>query len=176
MQKNLSFHNKMVFVVFILLIFKIDASAQEQKSLFWSHVRIGGGIGLSFGNGFFSGTLAPSAIYDFNEQFSMGIGLNGTYNTSKDFYKSSIIGGSILALYNVIPQLQISAEFEELYITRIYDSSLALSDDRYSTPALFFGAGFSQKNLTFGMRYDVLYDSNKSVYASAFVPFVRVYF
>ena len=176
MQRELCLQNKIVLVILLLMFFRIDVSAQDQKSSFWSHVRIGGGIGLSFGNGFFSGTLAPSAIYDFNDKFAMGVGLNGTYNTSKDFYRSSIIGGSILGLYNVIPQLQISAEFEELYVTRIYDSSLALNDDRYSTPALFFGAGFRQRNLTFGMRYDVLYNKGESIYASAFMPFVRVYF
>ena len=176
MQIKNTLQNKIVHIILLLLIFKIDASAQDQEPSFWSHVRIGGGIGLSFGSGFFSGTLAPSAIYDFNEKFAMGLGLNGTYNTSEDFYRSSIIGGSILGLYNVIPQLQISAEFEELYINRVYDNSLALEDDRYSTPALFFGAGFRQNNLTFGMRYDVLYDELKSIYASAFVPFVRVYF
>lgn len=176
MQKKHSFQNKMILVILLLLIFKIDAVAQDYKPSFWSHVRIGGGIGLSFGSGFFSGTLAPSALYDFNEKFSLGLGLTGTYNTSKDFYKSSIIGGSILGLYNVIPQLQISAEFEELYVNREYDNSLLNPDESYSTPALFFGLGFRQKNITFGMRYDVLYDNYKSVYASAFVPFMRIYF
>jgi hypothetical protein len=176
MQKKQSLQNKMILVILLTLIFKIEASAQGQEPSFWSHVRIGGGIGLSFGSGFFSGTLAPSAIYDFNEQFSMGLGLTGTYNTSKDFYKSSIIGGSILGLYNVIPQLQISAEFEEVYVNRKYDNSQIYPDESYSNPALFFGAGFRQNNLTFGMRYDVLYDEYKSVYASPFVPFVRIYF
>ena len=167
---------KIVLVFLVLLMFKIDATAQEQKSPFWSHVRLGGGIGLSFGSEFFSGTLAPSAIYDFNDKFSMGLGLSGTYNTSKDFYTASIIGGSILGLYNVIPQLQISVEIEELYTFRKYDASVLLSDERYSNTALFFGLGFRQNNITFGMRYDVLYSDFKSVYASAFVPFVRVYF
>jgi hypothetical protein len=176
MRKKFSLQNKMVVVILLLLIFKMDAFAQDQKSLFWSHVRIGGGLGLSFGNEFFSGTLAPSAVYDFNEKFSMGLGLTGTYSTSKDFYKSSIIGGSILGLYNVIPQLQISAEFEELYVTREYESSLLNPNESYSTPALFFGLGFRQNNITFGIRYDVLYDEFKSVYASAFVPFMRIYF
>ncbi len=176
MQKKLSLKNKIVLVILLLLIFKVDASAQDQKSPFWSHVRIGGGIGLSFGSGFFSGTLAPSAVYEFNEKFSAGLGLTGTYNTSKDFYKSSIIGGSILGLYNVIPQLQISAEFEEVYVNRKYDSSVVLEDESYGNPALFLGAGFHQQNVTFGMRYDVLYDVKRSIYASPFVPFVRIYF
>ena len=150
-------------------------NAQDQKSQFWSHVRIGGGIGLSFGDGFFSGTLAPSAIYDFNDKFSLGVGLNGTYNKEKNFYESTIVGGSILGLYNVIPQVQISTEFEQLHVSRSYDNSLFLNDT-YWQPALFLGAGFRQNNFTIGLRYDVLYDTAKSVYASAYVPFVRVYF
>ena len=43
--------------------------------------------------------------------------------SEKDLYRSTIIGGSILGFYNVIPQLQISAEFEELHVTRNYDMS-----------------------------------------------------
>jgi len=58
---------------------------------------------LSFGDGFFSGTLAPSAIYDFNEQFSAGIGLNGTYDSLKNQYNSRVVGRSVLALYKVFP-------------------------------------------------------------------------
>ncbi|MGY8886731.1 MAG: alpha-ketoglutarate decarboxylase, partial [Flavobacteriales bacterium] len=92
------------------------------------------------------------------------------------FYTASIIGGSILGLYNVIPQLQISVEIEELYTFRKYDASVLLSDERYSNTALFFGLGFRQNNITFGMRYDLLYSDFNSFYASAFVPFVRVYF
>ena len=176
MKLNIAFRIRIILTILFLTIFNTVAISQDQNSSFWSQVRIGGGIGLSFGNGFFSGTLAPSAIYDFNEKISMGLGLNGTYNTQKNFYKSSIIGGSVLGLYNVIPQLQISGEFEELYVTRNYDSSIGFPDDKYTYPALFLGVGFRQNHFTIGLRYDVLYDADKSIYASGFAPFVRVYF
>lgn len=176
MFKNLYNYCQYVLLLILLVGFCSNLKAQEQKSQFWSQVRVGGGIGLSFGNGFFSGTLAPSAIYNFNEQFAMGVGLNGTYNKRKDLYSSTILGGSILSFYNPIPYVQISAEFEELHVSRNYDSLQRLSDDNYWYPALFLGAGFRQNNFTIGLRYDVLYNSSKSVYASAYVPFVRVYF
>lgn len=159
-----------------LLVLSFPIQAQNLQQSFGSKIHIGGGLGLSFGDGFFSGTLAPSAIYDFNEQFSMGFGLNGTYNKQKNLYKSAILGGSVLGLYNIIPQLQTSLEFEELHVTRTYDSSLSLQNDNYWYPALFVGIGFRQNNFTLGLRYDVLYDANKSVYANAYVPFVRIYF
>ncbi|MCH4553960.1 MULTISPECIES: alpha-ketoglutarate decarboxylase [Aestuariibaculum] len=149
--------------------------AQQSESDFWKHVRFGGGIGLSFGNGFFSGTLAPSALYEFNNNFAMGVGLNGTYNRSKDFYKSTIFGGSLIGLYSPVNSIQMSAEFEELYVSRKYDNNI-FRDDSYWYPALFLGAGYRNRNVTFGIRYDVLYDRNKSIYADPWAPFVRVYF
>jgi hypothetical protein len=159
-----------------VFIFSLLIQAQNRPQSFGSKVHLGGGLGLSFGNGFFSGTLAPSAIYVFNDQFSLGLGLNGTYNKRKNLYKSTILGGSVLGLYNVIPQLQISLELEELNVTRTYDSLLVLQNENYWYPALFFGVGFRQNNFTLGLRYDVLYDAGKSVYANAYIPFVRVYF
>jgi long-subunit fatty acid transport protein len=174
-NKLLSRLRKTLTFVF-LWVFPFLIQAQKQQQSFGSKVRIGGGLGLSFGDGFFSGTLSPSAIYDFNEQFSAGFGLNGTYNEQKDLYTSSILGGSVLGLYNVIPQLQISFEFEELHVTGTYNNSLFLQNDNYWYPALFLGIGFRQHNFTLGLRYDVLYDANKSVYVNAYIPFVRVYF
>lgn len=169
-------YSKQSCLVVFALILCLSMIAQEQKSEFWSNVRIGGGIGLSFGDGFFGATLAPSAVYDFDEKLSLGVGLTGTYNKQKNFYESTIIGGSLLGLYNIIPQLQVSAEFEELNVSRKFDSQFSNPNDNYWYPALFIGAGFRQQNFTIGIRYDVLYDSAKSVYANAYVPFVRVYF
>ncbi len=72
--------NKSLFSCSILISLSLSSLAQTQTvspaSDFWNHVRFGGGIGLSFGDGFFSGTLAPSAIYEFNQQFALGLGLN----------------------------------------------------------------------------------------------------
>ncbi len=169
------FYKRSSLMVFAVLLY-LGANAQEQKSELWSNVRVGGGIGLSFGDGFFGGTLAPSVVYDFDEKLSLGVGLTGTYNKQKNFYKSTIVGGSVLGLYNIIPQLQVSAEFEELHVTRKYDNQFSNIDNNYWFPALFVGAGFRQQNFTIGIRYDVLYDNAKSIYASAYVPFVRVYF
>ncbi|MCB0456660.1 MAG: alpha-ketoglutarate decarboxylase [Flavobacteriaceae bacterium] len=159
---------------FFSLTFSLKA--QEESFKFWDHVRFGGGLGLSFGDGFFSGTVAPSAIYEFNDQFALGVGLNGTYNSLKNTYKSTILGGSVISLFNVIEELQFSAEFEELHVNRKYESVFAVDDDNYWYPALFLGLGYRNQNFTMGIRYDVLYKAEKSIYADAWMPFVRVYF
>jgi len=179
-------HYKFTFLLLVSILSTTVSQGQDEPVSFWQNVRFGGGVGLSFGNGFFSGTLAPSAIYDFNEQFSAGVGLNGTYNTlkatSQNFgYTSTIVGGSILTLYNVIPQIQLSGEFEQLFVTRKYDvgsinTFAPVEDDNYWYPALFIGAGYRTNNVTVGIRYDVLYDERQSIYANAWAPFFRVFF
>ena len=166
--------NIILSLVFSLFITQINA--QEQTNEFWDNVRFGGGIGLSFGDGFFSGTLAPSAIYDFNDKFALGLGLNVTYNKRQDFYKSTIFGGSIISLFNPIEEIQLSAEFEELNVHRKWENNLGVEDQNYWYPALFMGVGYRSRNITFGLRYDLLYDEDKSIYVDPWAPFIRVYF
>lgn len=173
-KKGRTFNPKIIIII-ILFGFNNLLLAQQTND-FWNHVRYGGGIGLSFGDGFFSGTLAPSAVYEFNETLALGLGLNGTINNRKSFYKSTIYGGSLIGLVNIIPQLQFSSEFEQLRVNRKYDAVLNVSDDTYWSPALFLGMGYRSGNITFGIRYDVLYDEKKSIYADPWAPFVRFYF
>lgn len=173
-------HKKSLFTCALMILLSLNSSAQIQTSQsssdFWNHVRYGGGIGLSFGDGFFSGTLAPSAIYEFNRQFALGVGLNGTYNKRKDIYKSTVFGGSLIGLFNPIPEIQLSAEFEELNVSRNWDDRFARANENYWYPALFAGVGYRSRNVAVGIRYDVLYDKEKSIYADPWAPFVRVYF
>ena len=169
--------NKKIILIILVVSFSLNhLMAQQKTSYFWSHVRFGGGIGLSFGDNFFSGTLAPSVIYEFDNTFATGIGLNGTFDNQKSVYKSTILGGSLIGLFNVINELQLSAEFEQLNVHRRYHVNLNIPDDNYWSPALFLGAGYRNGHVTFGIRYDVLYDKNKSIYIDPWAPFVRVYF
>ncbi len=168
---------KHIVITFAFLIFGWNTSnAQNQQSEFWNNVRYGGGIGLNFGNGFFTGTIAPSAIYEFNDQFALGMGLNATFNNQRDVFKTTVLGGSAIGLYNIIPELQLSAEFEQLNVSRRYDIRVDLPNDNYWSPALFLGAGFRNGNVIFGMRYNVLHDDEKSIYIDPWVPFVRFFF
>ncbi len=171
----------------LLLVFFIVSSGFAQnssnnpRSNFWSHVQFGGGIGLSFGSGFFSGSLAPSGIYNFNEKFAAGVGLNFSYNTEKDFYKSYVVGTSIIGLFSPIRQLQLSTEFEQLYINRDFEEGFVDvngndPDESYFYPGLYIGVGYNTGPVTMGIRFDVLYDDEKSLYANPYNPFVRFYF
>lgn len=177
MKNTKSWYGAKIFLITLIILSVNKSWSQEKHNDFWQNVRFGGGIGLSFGDGFFSGTLAPSAIYQFNNQFAAGVALNGTYASLKNNTNATILGGSILALYNVIPEIQLSAEFEELNVSRKYKYLSSPDVTRnYWYPALFIGAGFRSNNFTIGVRYDVLFDKSESIYAGAFAPFVRVYF
>jgi len=171
------FKYKTYLFVFALLGFIMTSFSQNQEDTdnFWNHTRFGGGIGLSFGDGFFSGTISPTGIYEFNSQFAAGVGLNATYNKQDNFYKSTIFGGSLIGLFSPTEELQVSAEFEQLNVNRKFEDS-AFEDDNYWYPALFMGIGYGSGNVTFGIRYDLLYSREKSIYADAYMPFVRVFF
>jgi long-subunit fatty acid transport protein len=168
---------KLYIFLFLLLIgFSSMGQNYQSKSDFWNRVHFGGGLGLGFTNGGFNGSVSPSAIYQVNEQFATGVSLNFNYAKFNED-KLLAYGGSVLTLFNPVPFLQLSGEFEQLRINRTL-STIGLNDieDNYWSPALFLGLGYSNQNVTFGMRYDVLYDADKSIYANAWMPFVRVYF
>lgn len=176
MNAFFSINKKHVVLFTIFSFFTLVGTSQNSNNAFWENVRFGGGFGLNFGDNFFSATVAPSAIYQFNNTFAAGLGLNATFNNQKSFYKSTILGGSLIGLGNIFNALQLSAEFEQLHVNRRYNVNLNIEDDNYWSPALFLGAGYRSGNVTFGVRYDVLYNSNKSIYADPWMPFVRFYF
>lgn len=181
MKLNFFTNKKIVALLILSVFFTIPLMSQSDdekpKSPFWDHVRFGGGLGLGFGDGYFSGTIAPSAIYQFDDTFALGLGLNASYYSRKNFYKSTILGGSAIGLVNPADFLQLSVEFEELSVNRNFDENfVGNQDSNYWYPALFFGAGYRQGNFAMGIRYDVLYDEDKSIYANAWTPFVRFYF
>jgi len=175
------FHTlKITFCTFLICFFTLNSFSQESssdKSKFWSNVQYGGGIGLNFGDGFFSGALAPNAVYRFSPYVATGVGLNFSYSSQKDRFKSTVLGGSVIGLFNPYREFQISTEFEQLHVSRKFDSNFTTTlSEEYWYPALFLGAGYTTSNVTIGIRYDVLYNKDKSIYAEAWMPFVRFRF
>jgi hypothetical protein len=166
-------------IIFMLLVCLNSTLCIAQVSRngtdFSDKVRFGGSIGLGFGNNGFNGSIAPSAIYQFNNQFAAGTSLSFNYAKFDDI-KFLAYGGSILSLFNPLPQLQFSSEFEQLRINRTLYTRAINSEKNYWLPALFVGVGYSTYNVTFGLRYDLLYNDSKSIYGNALMPFVRLYF
>lgn len=171
-----SFLTKFFVLVFILL--STNNGIAQEKTDSWQKVRFGGGLGLGFNSGYFSGTISPSAVYDIDEIFSVGLGIQGSYVSQKNEYTSYIYGGSAILLINPINEIQLSAELEQLNVNVDYEHMPGFSQvtDNFWTTALFLGAGFRTQNVTVGIKYNVLHDDKKNVYDDAIIPFIRVYF
>jgi len=90
-------------------------------------------------------------------------------------------GASGIVLFNPIPEVQLSAEVEQLRVNLDVDADHFGQYEGYSkdfwNTGLFLGAGYNVvNNVTVGIRYNVLYNDNDFVYSQAWMPFVRVYF
>lgn len=168
--------------IYLTLLFSISilglclAQGNGAASDFWNRVRFGGGIGLGFANNIFNASVSPSGIYQANENFATGVGLNFNYAKFNDD-KFIAYGASFMNFYNPIPAIQLSAEMEQWRVSR-RQSGLGggTAGNNYWTSALFLGIGYSTRNVTVGLRYDVLYDDAKSIYIDPLMPFFRVYF
>ena len=180
MKKKYFLNGYKSLLAFISLFFTTITIAQQTsmppqpENQFWKNVQIGGGLGLGFGSGYTDISIAPSAIYNFNQYVALGLGLQYKYLKQKDYYASHLYGGSVIGLLNPIRQIQLSAELEQLRVNVNLEGSDSNSQNYWNT-ALFVGAGYRSGNVTIGARYNVLDDKN-SIYGSAFMPFVRVYF
>ena len=178
--------NSVIYLTFLLAIvflfgFKFEIYAQETpeiktKSDFLNHLQFGGGLGLGVGNGYADIMVAPSAIYNFNNYVSAGLGVQYNYVKQRDLYKANMYGGSVIALFNPLEELQISTELEQLRINRSFNDALGNDTQDFWNTALFVGAGYRNENVTVGVRYNVLHKDRDNIYAEAFMPFVRIYF
>ena len=155
---------------------------QYTKPTFQPRWSYGGNIGMSFWNGGTDIFLAPKAYYHLSPKFITGVGVTYIYSDGEYLtnsigglkyinYHSNSFGGGISALYRPIPFLQFSAEYEGLQTE--WRGAYA---DSYWNNAIYLGASFITGNFSFGVRYDVLYDNDKSVYGDAWTPFIGFYF
>lgn len=150
---------------------------------FWDKVRFGGGLGVGIGSGYTDIAVAPGAIYQFNRYAALGVGLQGSYVYQRNYYSTMMYGGSVIGLFNPIPQIQISAELEQLRVNLNVEERfsndypyLNYRDRDFWNTALFLGAGYQMENVTVGLRYNVLYNKKDMVYSDALMPFIRLYF
>ncbi len=165
-------------IMFCILLFNNTGGYSQQMgtSDFWQNMRYGGGLGLGVSNNAFNISLAPSALYQVNNDFATGIGLNFNYSKFDDD-RLIAYGGSLLNFFNPIPQIQLSAELEQWRVNQRIETLVAGSfEENYWFTALFLGIGYSSRNVTVGLRYDVLYDTENSIYIDPLIPFIRVYF
>lgn len=171
--------NKRYYLLFLSFLGSAFMSCYSQgygsQNQFWSQVRFGGSFGAGFGNNVVNIVAAPSAIYQFNDHFALGSNLSFNYAKFGES-RFTAYGAGIMGYYNPIRSLQFSSEFEQLRVHRSYGNNFPDLKEDYWLPVLFMGVGYSSGPVTFGIRYDVLYNENKSIYANPWMPFIRVFF
>jgi hypothetical protein len=156
-------------ILFLFLSFSL-ISFSQQRNNFWENVQFGGGFSVGFGNQTTIG-ISPSAIYNFDNGFALGAGVNYLYSEINDF-TTQVYGASLISLYQTNFGIQFSGEF---------DYNFAKQQDPFGSintnfPALHLGIAYNQGRFAVGIRYDVLFDENKSIFASPISPIVRFYF
>lgn len=171
------------FVIFVIALFYLPCFSQNQNttsnssSYFWENVEFGGAFGLNIGSDYTNVVIAPSAIYPINDYFAAGVGLQGSFVSSKDEYTSAIYGGSLIGIFNPIEAIQISLELEQLRVNRsiVTDGGDNIKDNFWNT-GLLLGAGYRVDKVTIGLRFNLLYKQTDYVYNTAMTPFIRIYF
>ena len=164
---------KVILILSIFFFGVITAQIDEEQPTFWEKVQWGGTGAANFSNVFTTVSLSPQAVYPVKSYFATGIGLQYTYLRSRNNFTSHLYGASLINFFNPLPEVQLSAELEQLRInTRLTDGF----QDNFWNTALFLGFGYRQQNFTFGIRYNVLFDRDRNVYPQAWMPFLRVFF
>ncbi|WP_250629593.1 hypothetical protein [Aureibaculum algae] len=162
---------KKILIVCFLLTSAYMFSQNDDKPKFWDNVQFGGGLGLNFSNNYTTLSISPSAIYNFNQYVAAGPGLSYLYSKYRDV-KSNVYGAGLITLINPIPNLQFSVEYEHLFVTQ----KIAFDKTNFDYPSLYLGGAYRMGNFSAGLRFDVLYDSDKTIYSSAVSPIFRFYF
>lgn len=170
-------------MIIATITISLSANAQNRDD-FWGNVRFGGSLGAGFGNNYTQVLVAPGALYPINEYVAAGVGLQYSFAQQEDVYKSSMYGGSVIGIFSPLPEIQLSAELEQLRVNLDYDQNyldayninMAQNKRDFWNTAIFFGVGYSTGNVTFGLRYNILFRERDYVYTDALMPFMRVYF
>ncbi|MFK6999623.1 hypothetical protein [Flavobacterium oreochromis] len=173
MIKNVFFFS---FFLFSSTFQAQDSTSSSNVSDFWDHVRFGGGVGFSMGNSFTNISVSPTMYYNFDDQTSIGVGLNTSYIKNSGKFTSFVYGLTGSVLYNPVESLQFSADVEQLRVNLDYNTNLGQRSDDFWNTALFLGVGYSVNNITGGIRYNLLFRDTDRLYTSAWMPFIRIVF
>lgn len=161
-----------------------SATQKRKANTYQRSWSFGGNLGLSFWNGGTDILIAPKAYYNVSPMFLTGFGFAYIYSDYKDDfgkYNQNSFGPSIMAAFRPIPSFQLSAEYEGLQTngsSTFYTlgANNIKNDYSYWNNAIYLGASFVSRNVSFGIRYDILYDANRSAYSSAWSPVIGFYF
>lgn len=172
---------KFLFASFILSGIALNAQigtstkigGEGSKWTFGGYAGLGGAFG---GNGGTSLYIAPRAGYKVAENVELGLASNFTWSSSS-YYSSTMIGIGPFANYYFARNIYLSGMFQEYFVNqkdKTYNASYSTNE-----ATLYIGGGYIQRLgdrvcMQIGGMYNVLYNSNKSVFGGGFIPNIGI--
>lgn len=164
---------KVIFTIIFLTILQfsfaqigVGTSVQEGK---W---RVGGGVGLNFGNyGYFGFNISPTAGYMITPKLEAGVAAGYQYSKN-DYYKANLFSGGPYVNYHVFQGLFARGQYE--YFTGKQKVNSTHYEYTINEDALWLGAGYSSPGrirFQTGILYNVLYKEGNSIFSSPIRPF-----
>lgn len=148
----------------------------ESKWTFGGSAGLGGSFGSN--NGGTSIYVSPRIGYKLTENLEAGIVSDLTWTNAK-YFSSNTIGVGPFVNYYIARNFYLSGMFQEYFFNQKNKVTLA----KYSgdEAALYLGGGYLQRigdraYMQIGLMYNVLYQDDRSVFGSGFVPSVGVVF
>ena len=160
--------------IFSVVFAQIGTSGGENSN--WT---FGGyaGLGGAFGNGGgVSLYITPRIGYNVTDYFELGAAGNFTWNNSK-YYSSTMTGVGPFAHFYVGRNFYLGAMYQHYFVNqkdKTYHYKYDIEED-----ALYIGGGYMQKlgdriYMQIGGMYNILYDSNTSVFSGGFIPNIGI--
>lgn len=164
---------KTIFLLFLLV--SIPAFSQIALATNMGKLRVGGGVGLGFGNNdYFALSVNPNIGYMLTPQLEGGLTLGYQYSKWANV-KSNLFGvGPYLTLYPV-EGLFLRSRYE--YFTGNFKIKGSPESVNRDENALWLGGGYgSSGKVAFyaGAEYNVLWKKEKSMFSNGFRPIVGV--
>ena len=162
--------------IVVLLVALLSQQTFAQKTKSSRKFQFYGGIGFWLSNDGYQISLQPGVIYNLSKKYKIGGGLHYEYLKDRNVLGASrsvkMFGANIINLFYPIENLELSADYEQLYVIQNYSSN----SRKYRIPALYVGVGYRSGNFAAGLKYDFLHEDGKSVYENALIPYIRFYF
>ncbi|MGI9527695.1 MAG: hypothetical protein ACR2MS_11360 [Weeksellaceae bacterium] len=135
-------------------------------------VRVGGGLGVNFGsNSYFGFNLSPFIGYAITPRLEGGVTAGYQYGKD-DYQKSNLFSVGPYMNYGVMESIFLRSHLE--YYTGNQTLKRNDYERSFDETALWLGAGYqSTGRIRFqtGIMYNVLYDEDDSIFASAIRPY-----
>ncbi|MDO5607708.1 MAG: hypothetical protein Q4G08_04540, partial [Capnocytophaga sp.] len=182
--------NTVLGILFIALSWTITVSAQQRQptvfansntassapNSFNNNWTFGGNVGITGGSGGLGVFFTPRVGYLVAPNFEVSANVNYTLQNT-NYFRSSIFGVGLALNYYIMRNFYVNSSYQYYFINqKNKNTRLSYSTDEQ---ALYVGGGYMQQlgngvYMQIGGTYNVLYNKDKSVFSSGFVPNVGV--